>query len=264
MSDRRSPVWVNGSLYDRDSLPHEVAIRFGTSLGISPVCYTREQLLLTHHVAVLERAAETLGYVGFDPDAVRATIGASDAPGTIVALVPSPPDHKAATPGTDWTVVAEPFAAPDVSTPLRLLVSRHRRNHHSPTANALLLGDADFRAGTREATAAGCDEVVWLQLDDAVSCIGPGALFAEIAGRLVTPPLGDGVPDSAWRGACVDGATVAEDHVSLAALRSATSVACVWPWGTVQTVAEIDGAPSADHSLAPLLTAALAAVAGPT
>lgn len=264
MGDRRSSVWVNGSLYDRNSLPPEIAIRFGTSLGISPVCHLREQLLLVRHIAVLERAAGTLGYVGFDADTVRATIAASDAPATIVALVPSPADHKAAAPGTDWTVVTEPFTAPDASTPLRLIVSRHRRNHRSPTANALLLGDAELRAGTREATAAACDEVVWLQLDDAVSCIGPGVLFAEIAGRVVTPPLADGVPDSAWRGACIDRATVAEARISLDALRSATSVACLWPWGSVQAVAQIDDVTYADHSLAPTLAAAIATTAGPT
>jgi branched-subunit amino acid aminotransferase/4-amino-4-deoxychorismate lyase len=253
---------VNGTLYDRDSLPPDLAIRFGTSLGLSPVCYLRENLLLVEHLDVLGRSADALGYSTLDTNAARDAITTIDTPGSVVALIPTPVDHKAAAPGADWMLVTRPFVAPDASVPLRLCVSRHRRNHRSPTINALLLGDGELLAGTREATSIGYDEVVWLNLDDAVSCIGAGALVADLGGRIVTPRLTDGVPESAWRAVVVDVGDVVDARVELDDLRSASAVACVWPWGSVQAVEMIDDTAYADGSLAPRIAATIAAVAG--
>jgi branched-chain amino acid aminotransferase len=250
---------VNGTLYDRDSLPPDLTIRFGISLGLSPVCYLRENLLLAQHLDVLGRAADALGYSGFDPRAAGDAISATDMSDSVVALIPTPADHKAGAPGADWMLVVRPFTAPDSSSPLRLCISQHRRNHHSPTINALLLGDAELRAGAREAIAADRDEVVWLNLDDAVSCIGAGALFADIGGRVVTPPLADGVPDSAWRAACIEPGAAVEQHVDVGDLQGAAAVACVWPWGSVQPVGAIDDTTYTDGSLAGRISAALAA-----
>jgi branched-chain amino acid aminotransferase len=160
--------------------------------------------------------------------------------------------------------VVQPFASPDATEPLRLGVSRHRRNHHSPASNVLLVGDGELLAGTREAATAGLDEVVWLNLDDAVSCIGAGALFAEIDGRVITPPRSDGVPDTAWRNACIEEMDVMELRLEVAQLRAAESVACLWPWGSVQTVEMIDGASFADASLAPRIADAVVAAGSRT
>ena len=259
MRPSESSVWVDGTLYARDSLPPELAVRFGTSLGLSPACYTRENALLEQHVAVLERAAAALGYSGFHPEAAAESIAAVDAPAALVALVPTPLDHKAAAPGPDWILVAEPFAAPDRAEPLRLGPSPSRRNHRSPTSSTLLLGDAELHAGTRSARAAGHDDVVWLNLDDVVSCIAAGTVVAEIEGSVVTPPLADGVPSTAWRTAVLDARAAVERRIDLDDLLAARAVACVWPWGSVQAVAAVDDTTYADGSLAVRLDAVLAA-----
>ncbi|MGZ8763868.1 MAG: aminotransferase class IV [Acidimicrobiia bacterium] len=250
---------MDGALYDRDSLPPDLAIRFGTSLGLSPVCYLRENLLLAQHLAVLGRAADALGYSGFDPRVAGGAISATGRSDSAVALIPTPADHKAAAPGADWMLVVRPFSAPDSSSPLRLCISQHRRNHHNPTINVLLLGDAELRAGSREAIAAARDEVVWLNLDDAVSCIGAGALFADVGSRVVTPPLADGVPDSAWRSACLEEGVAVEQVVDVDDLPGAVGVACLWPWGSVQTVGAIDDTTFTDVTLVGRISAALAA-----
>lgn len=251
-------IWVNGTLYDRGSLPPELTILFGTSLGLSPVCHLRERLLLVQHLDVLGRGAASLGYSSFDAGAAAEAVSSIDAPESMVALVPAPADHRAVSPGAQWTLVAGPFSSPDASKPLRLGVSRHRRNHHSPTINTLLLGDGELLAGSREATAADVDEVVWLNLDDNVSCAGSAALFAELDGRVVTSPLADGVPESAWRAACIDEIGAVELHLHVGELLAARSVACVWPWGSVQAVGAIDDTSYADTSLATRLTDSIA------
>jgi branched-subunit amino acid aminotransferase/4-amino-4-deoxychorismate lyase len=210
------------------------------------------------HLDVLGRAAATLGYSGFDPRVAADVISATDMTEAVVALVPTPTDHKAATPGTDWMLVVRPFTAPDASPPMHLCISQHRRNHRSPTINTLLVGDAELQAGTREAIAANCDEVVWLNLEDAVSCIGAGALFADLGDRVVTPPRAAGVPDSAWRTACVEEGVAVERTIGVDDLRGAVAVACLWPWGSVQTVAAIGGTTYVDGSLAERIGAALA------
>jgi branched-subunit amino acid aminotransferase/4-amino-4-deoxychorismate lyase len=252
---------VNGTLYDRASLPRELAVRFGTALGISPVCYLKEHALLAQHVDVLEHAATTLGYTGFDRKAVQAAIAACDAPESAVALVPTPAEHKAGAPGHDWLVVVEPWAAPVAAMPLRASVSHHRRNHHSPISSVLLLGDAEFSAGKREAAAAGRDNVVWLNLDEAVACVGTGVLFADIGGQVVTPLRGDGVPDSGWRTAAIAQGVAAEESIPLDDLRTAASVAVLWPWGSVQPVAAIDDVGYDDPTLATRVETAIVAAA---
>ncbi len=252
-------IWVNGALYDRDSLPAELAILFGTSLGLSPVCYLRESLLRSHHLEVLGRAAGSLGYSGFAVDSVAGVVTPVDGSDSVVTLVPTVADHRAIAPGADWMVVTAPFDLPDASVPLRLDVSRHRRNHHSPTINALVLGDGELLAGSREAAAAGFDEVVWLNLDDHVSCIGAGALFAEIDRQVVTPPLTDGVLESAWRAECIDATGAREQQLDVDDLLAADSVACVWPWGAAQSVAAIGDHHYADGTFAIRLAAAITA-----
>ena len=253
---------MNGTLYDRDDLPPELTILFGTSLGLSPVCYPRERLLLRQNLDILGRAAESVGYSSFDADEAAEAISRIDAPESVVALVPSPADHRAAPPGNDWLLVAAPFSAPDASDPLHLGVSIHRRNHHNPTINTLFLGDGELLAGTREAIAIGLDDVVWLNLDDNVSCIASGALFAKIDTEVVTPPLADGVPESAWRAACIDETGAVELHLDIKELLAAQSVACVWPWGSAQAVGTIDQTSYANASLATRLAASITTAGG--
>ena len=255
---------MNGTLYDRDSLPDELAILFGTSLGLSPTCHLRERLLLRQHLDVLGRAAESLGYSGFTTDSAADAVTTVDTADSVVALVPTRADHRAIAAGTHWMLVTAPFTAPDASAPLRLGHSRHRRNQRNPTINALVLGDGELAAGTREATTAGLDEVVWLNLDDHVSCIGTGALFAELDGSVVTPPLTDGVPDSAWRAECFHGTDAQEQHLGVDDLLAADSVACVWPWGTAQAVAAIDRHEYNAGALATRLTTVIATAGSPS
>ena len=123
----------------------------------------------------------------------------------------------------------------------------------------MLLGDAELHAGTRSARAAGHDDVVWLNLDDVVSCIAAGTVVAEIEGSVVTPPLADGVPSTAWRTAVLDARAAVERRIDLDDLLAARAVACVWPWGSVQAVAAVDDTTYADGSLAVRLDAVLAA-----
>ncbi|MEA1834675.1 aminotransferase class IV [Methylobacterium durans] len=77
--------------------------------------------------------------------------------------------------------------------PLRLRPTRIARNETSPGSQLKTLGYLDAVLAAGEAAAHGFDEALFLNTRGRVACAGTGNLFALFGGRLVTPPLADGV-----------------------------------------------------------------------
>jgi branched-chain amino acid aminotransferase len=94
---------------------------------------------------------------------------------------------------------AGPLAPGLAGAPLRLWPTQIRRNDTAPTARLKTLGYLDAVLAAREAAEHGFDEALFRNTKDAVACGGTGNLFAILDGRLVTPPLTDGVLDGIVR-----------------------------------------------------------------
>jgi len=250
MSSPSSVVWVDGQLLVDDQLPDDVALLLGTELGMSPAVYVHRDELLHAHVRMLSLAADTLGYEGFEAARTLAALEAATASsaGTVrVSLVPDPASHKAMPPGHHWSPQVEAFTPPPMSpvdspAGLRLATGAHRRNQTSPAAGIVLRDDAELRAGAVQDPQV--DLTVWGDLAGNVACVDQHALFTRSGGRLVTPPLSDAAPRTAWRHALLTGRDVAESSLPLAELSGDTppgALVCLSPWGDPRPVASVDG-----------------------
>jgi branched-chain amino acid aminotransferase/4-amino-4-deoxychorismate lyase len=89
-------------------------------------------------------------------------------------------------------LVASAAPAPRPETPARLVTSRVRRNHQSPTARLKTLAYLDNVLARAEAREAGADEAVMLNTRGELACAAAANLFWVDEGRLFTPALGCG------------------------------------------------------------------------
>ncbi|GEM_PF-1253216 len=272
--------WIEGQIYQADSLSPESETQMGLLLGISPVVYVQAQeaapvqakvqaqVQASEHAQVLEWAARTLGYTGFDVAEVTKSItaalaAAAHAAGQVrtagaqlssslagqgsyfaVALVPSAKSHKAAPPGTDWLLQISGFT-PQLNSSLahadelRVGLSSYRRNHSSPACNLLLEQDGELLAGQSHRPQT--NATLWLNVDNNVALIDQHCVVAVLQdGSEVTPPLSDGALHTAWRQALLAGSAVSERSLSLAELLGAKSVSGLTPWGQTLSVASIE------------------------
>ena len=92
-----------------------------------------------------------------------------------------------------WWIAAAPRQAGSGFAPVSLHPSAIRRNETSPCSGLKTLGYLDAILAAREARARGFDEALFLNTQGRLACAGTGNLFAVLDGRLVTPPLSDGV-----------------------------------------------------------------------
>jgi branched-chain amino acid aminotransferase/4-amino-4-deoxychorismate lyase len=83
--------------------------------------------------------------------------------------------------------------APEAGTPVRLVTARVRRNPASPASRHKTLSYIDSVMALREAAALGADEAVLLNVRGRLACAAAANLIFRIRGRIITPPLSEGV-----------------------------------------------------------------------
>ncbi|AEI38029.1 MAG: aminotransferase class IV [Zymomonas mobilis subsp. pomaceae] len=91
-------------------------------------------------------------------------------------------------------IVSKAMITPEIFCPeLRLLPSETRRNETSPTARIKTLNYLDAVLAVRHARYKGYDDVLFLNTKDRVACSSMANLFMIREGRLITPPVSEGV-----------------------------------------------------------------------
>jgi branched-chain amino acid aminotransferase len=85
--------------------------------------------------------------------------------------------------------------------PVRLVTSSVRRNMHSPASGMKTLSYTDNVLAAREAAAAGADDALMLNSVGRIACSAIANVFLEMDGKLVTPPLSEGILPGIMRGA---------------------------------------------------------------
>ncbi|MGB3412592.1 MAG: aminotransferase class IV [Microthrixaceae bacterium] len=244
-SPTTSLVWADGQLFDEGELPDRIKVELGRLLGMSPAVYLRGVEQLEVQVDVLGRGAAVLGYLGFDRVQMLAELTAAVAGHSedvlVASLLPSPASHKAAPPGENWFLNIdgfEPGAASETSgSELSLGVSPLSRNHHSPSANVLLLDDLELDLADRTGT----DATLWLNSYGNVACADRSTVVIREGHAAFTPPLSDGAIESGWRRQVVASGTVVESSIPLARLLAAEGIAVLTPWGESLDVAKVVG-----------------------
>ena len=196
-----------------------------------------------------------------DLDLLLATLG----PGTAVVrltLTRGPGARGLALPAEPRPTVlvtTAPWSPDLVGRPVRLVTSSIRRNETSPTARHKTLAYLDAIAATAEARAAGCDDALFLNTEGRVASTTMANLFAVVDGRLVTPPLGDGVLDGTTRRVVLEVAEAAgldavEASLSRADLDRAEAIVLTNAVRLIVPVAGLDGRDlAADHPLIGML-----------
>lgn len=195
-------LWFDGALTP-GPVPFDLADR-GLTLGdgVFDTALSRRGRILFEaaHVARLSAATARLGFPvpperiatamralageGLPLAAIRTTVTRGSGPrGLVPPAEPNPVLWASSAP----VAPSLPFA------PLTLHATAIRRNETSPAAGLKTLGYLDAVLAASVARGAGCDEALFRNTRGHVACAGTGNLFAVIDGRLVTPPLSDGV-----------------------------------------------------------------------
>jgi len=162
-------------------------------------------------------------------------------------------------------VTAAPWSTEVVFRPLRLVTSSIRRNETSPGARFKTLAYVDAVAALIEAEAAGGDDALFLNGRGAVASTTMANVFAVVGGRLLTPPLDDGILAGTTRAVVLEAARdlgLAGEERSLepADLFAAEAVFATNAVRLIAPVAAIDGqALRLDHPAPRLLLDALGA-----
>jgi branched-chain amino acid aminotransferase len=122
-----------------------------------------------------------------------------------------------ADPAPTFMIASRPFVAPP---PLAMTahIATIRRNEHSPLSRLKSLAYLDNVLALREAASAGCDEALMLNTAGRLAGGCRSNLFLVLKGRLVTPPVSEGVLAGIARQTIVDIAAAAGIPVSEAPL----------------------------------------------
>ncbi|QFR32766.1 aminotransferase class IV [Ancylobacter sp. TS-1] len=167
--------------------------------------------------------------------------------------------------GTPTVVVTTtPWSPALLGQPARLVTASGRRNEFSPTANLKTLGYLDHILAAREAASAGVDDALILNTQGRVACTTIANLFVLIAGRLITPSLGEGCLPGIMRALVIEaapalGLAVEERPLSPAALIGADAVFLTNSVRFIRPVRSVNGALLARDGAVDALMEALAA-----
>lgn len=195
-------LWFDGVLHEGSHHGFDLADRgltLGDGLFDTALCLGGRIAFREAHLTRLAASAGDLGFaidreaVGEAMRLVAAAIGDGALRTTVTrgsgprGLAPPEPARPV------WWITAAPRRAGSGFAPVSLSPSEIRRNETSPAARIKTLGYLDAILAAREARARGFDEALFLNTRGHLACAGTGNLFAILDGRLVTPPLSDGV-----------------------------------------------------------------------
>jgi branched-chain amino acid aminotransferase/4-amino-4-deoxychorismate lyase len=156
--------------------------------------------------------------------------------------------------------------APPPSGPASLVVASVRRNQGSPASRLKTLAYLDNVLARREASAAGADEAVMLNLAGEIACAAAANLFWLREGLLFTPALDCGALDGIARAQVLElaaamGVDTAEAREGPVALATAETIFLTNSLIGVREVDRIDGRELPPHPLSAALAAAWARLA---
>lgn len=252
-------IVFDGRLHDGRIVPFDVSDRgllladglFETFLVVDGIAFRRSA-----HFDRMMAGATALGLVverarlEHDLDLLLATLGA----GTSVVrltLTRGPGARglaRPADPRPSVLVTAAPWSSDLVFRRLRLATASIRRNQTSPTARFKTLAYVDAIAALAEAEARGADDALFLNGAGRVASTTMANLFAVVDGRLVTPPVEDGVLAGTTRGlvlevAAARGIATEVRSLSVDELFSADEVFATNAVRLISPVVALDGRP---------------------
>ena len=249
-----APSWIDGDLLLFDATDRGLLLGdgvFDTSLVLGGRMVWREA-----HIARLLDACWTLGFE-LDRKRLDAAID-SVLPrmenGSLRITVTRGTGPRGLAPPTTVRptiiVATTPLRATALFAPLKLHVVDIRRNATSPLSRMKSLNYLDGVLAAGQALRAGCDDAVFLNVRERVTCTSVGNIFALIGSHLVTPPLNDGVVPGTARGALLRasedlGLAPVERSVTMAELSSADEVLCTNSLRLVAPVVALDRKPVA-------------------
>mgnify|MGYP001043111433 CR=1 FL=1 len=201
-------IWLNGRLVAREQAhidPADRGLLLGDGLFETLRAYRGHVFKPEEHLQRMAVGAAELAIpLPLDPpsiaDAVRETLEANQlaaADAAIRITLTRGPGQRGLLPPEDplptLIVSAAAYQAPpSVDGFIAVTAKRARRNEKSLTARIKSLCYLDNVVAQTEAAAAGADEAVMLNNQDAVACGGRSNLFAVIDGTLRTPRIDDG------------------------------------------------------------------------
>ncbi|MCJ2131066.1 aminotransferase class IV [Methylobacterium sp. E-045] len=195
-------LWFDGVLHEGTRHGFDLADRgltLGDGLFDTALCLGGRIAFREAHLARLAASADTLGFA-IDGEALgeaMGTVAAAIGDGALRTTVTRGSGPRGLAPPEParpvWWITAAPRRAGSGFAPVSLHPSAIRRNETSPGSGLKTLGYLDAVLAAREARARGFDEALFLNTKGHLACAGTGNLFALWDGRLVTPPLSDGV-----------------------------------------------------------------------
>lgn len=238
-------IWLNGRLVLREQAhidPADRGLLLADGLFETLRTYRGHVFKLEEHLQrMAEGAAELAIPLPLDApsiaDAVRETLEAnqlSTADAAIRITLTRGPGQRGLLPPEDprptMIVSAAPYQAPSsLDGFIAVTAKRARRNEKSITARIKTLCYLDNVIAQVEAEAAGADEAIMLNNQDAIACGGRSNLFAVIDGTLRTPGIEDGALPGITRHAVLalcsaDGAPLLEGPIARLELLAATEM----------------------------------------
>jgi branched-chain amino acid aminotransferase len=247
------PVWIDGSLHDRDSASvsaFDHGLTVGDGVFETMKIVDGQAFALTRHLRRLRRSAGGLGIEIPRDDAelrgaVEATIAAHGLRSGRVRLTvtggvgPLGSDRGSHGPMV-MVAVAEQKPWPPTST---VVVVPWRRNEHSAVAGLKTTSYADNVVALRHARERGADEAIFANTAGNL-CEGTGTnIFVGLGGRLITPPLSSGCLAGITRELLVEALDVAEEDLPIDVLGQVDEAFVTSSTRDIQPVERVDERP---------------------
>lgn len=197
-----SLVWFNGGLVEEKVTidPADRGLTLGDGLFETIAILNAKPVYLEAHLDRLDSAARELGIV-FSRGAIESGIAellrASSADCAILRItVTRGMGARALSAEGDrpaLLITLAPWRRKTVYAPVRLATSSIRRNESSPASRVKSLSYIDNILAAREASRAGADDALLLNMQGRVACSTIANVFLIAGESLVTPPLSEGV-----------------------------------------------------------------------
>ena len=255
-------IWRNGRLVAREQAhidPADRGLLLADGLFETLRAYRGHAFKLEEHLQRMAEGAAELGIpLPLDlpgiAQAVRETLDAnqlSAADAAIRITLTRGPGQRGLLPPEDplptLIVSAAPYQAPpSIDGFIAITAKRVRRNEKSVTARIKTLCYLDNVIAQTEAEAAGADEAIMLNNQDAVACGGRSNLFAVIGDTLRTPAIEDGALPGITRHAVLalcraDGTPVVEGAIARRELLTASEMFVTNSLVEIMPVRRFDG-----------------------
>lgn len=244
------PLWFNGELMTAERLaldPGDRGLLLGDGAFETIPVISGKAFRLDAHIDRLMSASDGLG-LGLErvrieqaADAVLRTCAGAG----ILRLTATrgPAGRGLAAKGTPSLLATlAPWPALVLGEPLRLVTATVRRNDQSPASRLKTLSYLDNILAAREAAAQGADDALMCNTRGNPACSTISNLFIVIHGRLITPPVSEGVLPGITRKLALERDDAAEERaISADELPDAEEIFLTNSIRLVRPVAHLDG-----------------------